>query len=164
MQKPVCCMGEDLGRKTIPRSQVAGPEALPVFAPKPASVFRRVFCGIPRCPHFPQALIRRRLIQDLISLREKTPERPVSWTVSHRAIRSRVASLACASRLRPWPYAMEITVAKKDLLKRLARVGSVTERRSTMQALSNVLFTADGQELRLFATDNAMAMAGIINR
>jgi DNA polymerase-3 subunit beta len=58
---------------------------------------------------------------------------------------------------------MEITVAKKDLLKLLARVGSVTERRSTMQALSNVLFTADGQELRLFATDNAMAMAGSIS-
>jgi DNA polymerase-3 subunit beta len=57
---------------------------------------------------------------------------------------------------------MELTVAKKDLLKLLARVGSVTERRSTMQALSNVLFTAEGSSLRLFATDNAMAMAGAV--
>ncbi len=57
---------------------------------------------------------------------------------------------------------MELTVAKKDLLKLLARVGSVTERRSTMAALSNVLFTAEGNTLRLFATDNAMAMAGSI--
>jgi DNA polymerase-3 subunit beta len=57
---------------------------------------------------------------------------------------------------------MELTVAKKDLLKLLARVGSVTERRSTMAALSNVLFTAEGATLRLFATDNAMAMAGSI--
>lgn len=57
---------------------------------------------------------------------------------------------------------MELTVAKKDLLKLLARVGSVTERRSTMQALSNVLFTAEGSQLRLFATDNAMAMSGAI--
>ncbi len=57
---------------------------------------------------------------------------------------------------------MELLVAKKDLLKLLARVGSVTERRSTMQALSNVLFTAQDGQLRLFATDNAMAMAGSV--
>ena len=58
---------------------------------------------------------------------------------------------------------MELLVAKKDLLKLLARVGSVTERRSTMQALSNVLFTAQDGQLRLFATDNAMAMAGSVH-
>lgn len=49
---------------------------------------------------------------------------------------------------------MELTVAKKDLLKIVARMQGVAERKSTMPVLANVLLAADGNNtLRLAATD-----------
>lgn len=49
---------------------------------------------------------------------------------------------------------MELTVAKKDLLKIVARMQGVAERKSTMPVLANVLLAVDGEKtLRLAATD-----------
>src|ERR1700691_5339324 len=56
---------------------------------------------------------------------------------------------------------MEITVAKKDLLRLLTRMQGVAERKSTMPVLSNVLLAVDGPSLlRLAATDLYLAIAG----
>jgi DNA polymerase-3 subunit beta len=58
---------------------------------------------------------------------------------------------------------MEITVAKKDLLKLVKRVQGVAERKSTMPVLSNVLLAVDGPNaLRLAATDLYLAISGRI--
>ena len=49
---------------------------------------------------------------------------------------------------------MELTVAKKDLLKIVARMQGVAERKSTMPVLANVLLAVDGTNaMRLAATD-----------
>lgn len=54
---------------------------------------------------------------------------------------------------------MEFTVAKKDLLKIVARMQGVAERKSTMPVLANVLLAAEGtSELRLAATDLYLAL------
>jgi DNA polymerase-3 subunit beta len=59
---------------------------------------------------------------------------------------------------------MEITVAKKDLLKLVSRMQGVAERKSTMPMLSNVLLTVDGPNaLRMAATDLYLAIAGKMN-
>jgi DNA polymerase-3 subunit beta len=59
---------------------------------------------------------------------------------------------------------MELTVAKKDLLKLVARMQGVAERKSTMPVLSNVLLTVDGPNaLRLSATDLYLAISGRVN-
>jgi DNA polymerase-3 subunit beta len=56
---------------------------------------------------------------------------------------------------------MEITVAKKDLLKLVTRMQGVAERKSTMPVLSNVLLAVDGPNaIRLAATDLYLAIAG----
>ncbi|MEO8801212.1 MAG: DNA polymerase III subunit beta [Polyangiaceae bacterium] len=56
---------------------------------------------------------------------------------------------------------MDITVAKKDLLKLVSRMQGVAERKSTMPVLSNVLLAVDGPNaLRLAATDLYLAIAG----
>jgi DNA polymerase-3 subunit beta len=56
---------------------------------------------------------------------------------------------------------MELTVAKKDLLKLLTRMQGVAERKSTMPVLSNVLLAVDGPNaLRLAATDLYLAISG----
>jgi len=56
---------------------------------------------------------------------------------------------------------MELTVAKKDLLKLVTRMQGVAERKSTMPVLSNVLLAVDGPSaLRLAATDLYLAIAG----
>jgi DNA polymerase-3 subunit beta len=56
---------------------------------------------------------------------------------------------------------MEITVAKKDLLRLVTRMQGVAERKSTMPVLSNVLLAVDGPNtLRLAATDLYLAIAG----
>src|SRR5882762_10963227 len=56
---------------------------------------------------------------------------------------------------------MELTVAKKDLLKLVTRMQGVAERKSTMPVLSNVLLAVDGpNSLRLAATDLYLAIAG----
>lgn len=56
---------------------------------------------------------------------------------------------------------MELTVAKKDLLKLVTRMQGVAERKSTMPVLSNVLLTVDGPSaLRVAATDLYLALIG----
>src|SRR6516162_4452668 len=56
---------------------------------------------------------------------------------------------------------MEFTVAKKDLLKIVARMQGVAERKSTMPVLSNVLLAVDGPSaLRIAATDLYLALVG----
>ena len=56
---------------------------------------------------------------------------------------------------------MELTVAKKDLLKLVGRMQGVAERKSTMPVLSNVLLAVDGPNaLRLAATDLYLAISG----
>ena len=56
---------------------------------------------------------------------------------------------------------MELTVAKKDLLKLVARLQGVAERKSTMPVLSNVLLAVDGPSaLRAAATDLYLALVG----
>jgi DNA polymerase-3 subunit beta len=56
---------------------------------------------------------------------------------------------------------MELTVAKKDLLKLVTRMQGVAERKSTMPVLSNVLLTVDGPStLRIAATDLYLALSG----
>jgi DNA polymerase-3 subunit beta len=58
---------------------------------------------------------------------------------------------------------MELTVAKKDLLKIVARMQGVAERKSTMPVLANVLLAADGNNvLRLAATDLYLSLMGRI--
>ena len=41
---------------------------------------------------------------------------------------------------------MELTVAKKDLLKIVARMQGVAERKSTMPVLANVLLAVEGDK------------------
>ncbi len=56
---------------------------------------------------------------------------------------------------------MELTVAKKDLLRLVSRMQGVAERKSTMPVLSNVLLAVDGPDtLRLAATDLYLSLAG----
>ncbi len=58
---------------------------------------------------------------------------------------------------------MELTVAKKDLLRLVTRMQGVAERKSTMPVLSNVLLSVDGPNaLRLAATDLYLALVGKI--
>jgi DNA polymerase-3 subunit beta len=58
---------------------------------------------------------------------------------------------------------MELTVAKKDLLKIVARMQGVAERKSTMPVLANVLLAVDGSNaLRLAATDLYLSLLGRI--
>jgi DNA polymerase-3 subunit beta len=56
---------------------------------------------------------------------------------------------------------MELTVAKKDLLKIVARMQGVAERKSTMPVLANVLLAVDGNNaMRLAATDLYLSLLG----
>src|SRR5690348_15654349 len=62
---------------------------------------------------------------------------------------------------------MELTVAKKDLLKIVARMQGVAERKSTMPVLANVLLAvdssgSDASSLRLAATDLYLSLMGRI--
>ncbi len=59
---------------------------------------------------------------------------------------------------------LELSVAKKDLLKLVSRVQGVAERKSTMPVLSNVLLSVDAEgALRLSATDLYLAISGKIS-
>ncbi|MDB4943777.1 MAG: polymerase beta subunit [Labilithrix sp.] len=59
---------------------------------------------------------------------------------------------------------MELTVAKRDLLKIVARMQGVAERKSTMPVLANVLLAVDGPNtLRLAATDLYLSLLGRVN-
>ena len=53
---------------------------------------------------------------------------------------------------------MRLTIEKPRLTKALAHVASVVERRNTIPILSNVLLTADANELKLTATDLDMEL------
>jgi DNA polymerase-3 subunit beta len=56
---------------------------------------------------------------------------------------------------------MELTLAKKDLLRLVTRMQGVAERKSTMPILSNVLLAVEGPStLRLAATDLYLAISG----
>lgn len=56
---------------------------------------------------------------------------------------------------------MELTVAKRELLKLVTRMQGVAERKSTMPVLSNVLLAIDGPSaLRIAATDMYLALVG----
>src|SRR6516225_7804835 len=56
---------------------------------------------------------------------------------------------------------MELTAAKRDLLKLVTRMQGVAERKSTMPVLSNVLLAVDGPSaLRVAATDLYLALVG----
>jgi DNA polymerase-3 subunit beta len=57
---------------------------------------------------------------------------------------------------------MELTVAKKDLLKIVARMQGVAERKSTMPVLANVLLAVEQGGLRLAATDLYLSLLGRI--
>jgi len=58
---------------------------------------------------------------------------------------------------------VELTAAKKDLLKLVNRMQAVAEKKSTMQVLSNVLLAAEGNgQLRLAATDLYLGLLGRI--
>ena len=48
---------------------------------------------------------------------------------------------------------MELVVRKSDLLRELQLFQGIVERKNTIPILANVLFEANGQELRLLATD-----------
>ncbi|MGI9412026.1 MAG: DNA polymerase III subunit beta [Hyphomicrobiales bacterium] len=48
---------------------------------------------------------------------------------------------------------MRVTIERSEFLKALSHVQSVVERRNTIPILSNVLVQADGQEIKLTATD-----------
>src|SRR5580658_6784374 len=56
---------------------------------------------------------------------------------------------------------MELSLAKKDLVKLLSRMQGVAERKSTMPILANVLLSVDGPSaLRIVATDLYLSIAG----
>src|SRR5271165_1217033 len=56
---------------------------------------------------------------------------------------------------------MELTVPKRELLRLVARMLGVAERKSTMPVLSNVLLSVDGPStLRIAATDLYLALIG----
>ena len=55
---------------------------------------------------------------------------------------------------------MELTLAKKDLVKLLSRMQGVAERKSTMPILANVLLAVEGPNaLRVAATDLYLSIA-----
>ncbi|GHF12861.1 DNA polymerase III subunit beta [Kordiimonas sediminis] len=53
---------------------------------------------------------------------------------------------------------MKVTIERNSLLKSLAHVQSVVERRNTIPILSNVMFEAEGNEVALTATDLDIAI------
>lgn len=59
---------------------------------------------------------------------------------------------------------LDISVAKKDLLKLVGRMQAVADRKSTMPVLQNVLFAVDGpQAVRLAATDMYLGLIGKVS-
>jgi DNA polymerase-3 subunit beta len=59
---------------------------------------------------------------------------------------------------------MELSLAKKDLVKLLSRMQGVAERKSTMPILANVLLSVEGPSaLKIAATDLYLSIAGRMN-
>jgi DNA polymerase-3 subunit beta len=57
---------------------------------------------------------------------------------------------------------MDVTVAKKDLLRLVSRAQAVADKKSTMPVLSNVLLHAEGTSLIVRATDLYLSVSGTI--
>lgn len=57
---------------------------------------------------------------------------------------------------------MEITAAKKDLLRILTRAQGVADKKSTIPILANILLDATGEALRVCATDLYLSVSGSI--
>lgn len=55
---------------------------------------------------------------------------------------------------------MDLVIAKKDLLRLVDRCKEVADKKSTMPALANVLLVAEGNALRVAATDLYLAVSG----
>jgi DNA polymerase-3 subunit beta len=55
---------------------------------------------------------------------------------------------------------MDIIIAKKDLLRLVARCQGVADKKSAMPALANVLLAAEGNTLRVSATDLYLSVTG----
>ena len=53
---------------------------------------------------------------------------------------------------------MKVTVERAQLLKAMSRVQGVVERKNTIPILANVLIEADGNEVRMLATDLEVAL------
>lgn len=55
---------------------------------------------------------------------------------------------------------MEVAIPKKDLLRLVARCQGVADKKSAMPALANVLLSAEGNTLRIAATDLYLSVSG----
>lgn len=55
---------------------------------------------------------------------------------------------------------MDLVIPKKDLLRLVARCQGVADKKSAMPALANILLTAEGNALRVAATDLYLSMSG----
>jgi DNA polymerase III subunit beta len=55
---------------------------------------------------------------------------------------------------------MDLVIAKKDLLRLVARCQGVADKKSAMPALANVLLAAEGNTLRVSATDLYLSVSG----
>lgn len=58
---------------------------------------------------------------------------------------------------------MDLVIAKKDLLRLVARCQGVADKKSAMPALANVLLAAEGNTLRVAATDLYLSVSGQTN-
>lgn len=58
---------------------------------------------------------------------------------------------------------MDLVLPKKDLLKLVARCHGVADKKSAMPALANVLLAAEGNALRVSATDLYLSVSGQMN-
>ena len=55
---------------------------------------------------------------------------------------------------------MDLVIPKKDLLRLVTRCQGVADKKSAMPALANVLLSAEGNALRVAATDLYLAVSG----
>src|ERR1700755_933943 len=55
---------------------------------------------------------------------------------------------------------MDLVIPKKDLLRLVARCQGVADKKSAMPALANVLLSAEGNTLRVAATDLYLSVSG----
>src|SRR5262245_1493477 len=58
---------------------------------------------------------------------------------------------------------MDLVAAKKDLLRLVARCQGVADKKSAMPVLANVLLAAEGNALRVSATDLYLSVSGQTN-
>src|SRR5689334_4612241 len=58
---------------------------------------------------------------------------------------------------------MDLVIAKKDLLRLVARCQGVADKKSAMPALANILLAAEGNALHVAATDLYLSVSGQTN-